>query len=46
MTLCYSTSEQSAESIIKALGMHLPDRTIRVRRLSLVIQNGSEMVWN
>ncbi|MGO8959076.1 MAG: 2'-5' RNA ligase family protein [Streptosporangiaceae bacterium] len=44
VTLCYSTSEQPAKPIISALGMHLPERTITVRSLSLVIQNGSELL--
>jgi hypothetical protein len=46
VTLCYSTSEQPAQPIIDALGMQLPDRTIAIRALSLVIQQGSELRWN
>ena len=46
VTLCYSTSNQAAGPIIQSLGMQLPERTITVRRLSLVIQNGSELAWN
>jgi hypothetical protein len=32
--------------VIRALGMQLSQRAITVRRLSLVIRNGSELVWN
>jgi 2'-5' RNA ligase len=46
VTLCYSTSDQPARPIIDALGMALPERTITVRRLSLVIQTGSELAWD
>jgi 2'-5' RNA ligase len=46
VTLCYSTTDQPARPIIDALGMSLPERTIAVRRLSLVIQSGSELTWD
>ena len=46
VTLCYSTSDQPARPIIDALGMVLHERTITVRRLSLVIQTGSELAWD
>jgi 2'-5' RNA ligase len=46
VTLCYSTSTQAARPIIDALGLDLPERTITVRRLSLVIQTGSELAWD
>jgi 2'-5' RNA ligase len=46
VTLCYSTSDQPARPIIDALGMVLRERTITVRRLSLVIQTGSELAWD
>ncbi len=46
VTLCYSTSDQPAGPIINALGTALPERTIDVSRPSLVIQNGSELVWD
>ncbi len=46
VTLCYSTSDQPARPIIDALGMSLPEKTIAVRRVSLVIQTGSELVWD
>jgi len=43
VTLCYSTSDQAAHPIIEALGISLPEQTFTVRRLSLVIQTGSEL---
>ena len=46
VTLCYSTSDKPARPIIDALGMVLPERTFTVRRLSLVIQTGSELAWD
>lgn len=46
VTLCYSTSDQPARPIVDALGMSLPENTIAVRRLSLVIQTGSELAWD
>jgi 2'-5' RNA ligase len=46
VTLCYSTSDQPARPITEALGMSLPEKTIAVRRLSLVIQTGSELAWD
>jgi 2'-5' RNA ligase len=46
VTLCYSTSDQAARPIIDSLGMSFPERTFAVRRLSLVIQTGSELAWN
>lgn len=46
ITLCYSTSEQPAQPIIKALGTQLPEREIHVQALSLVIQDGPERQWN
>jgi 2'-5' RNA ligase len=46
ITLCYSTSDQPARPIIDALGPYLPEKTIAVRKLSLVIQTGSELAWD
>lgn len=46
VTLCYSTSDQSARPIIDALGPALPEKTVTVRKLSLVIQTGSELAWD
>lgn len=46
VTLCYSTSDQPTCPIIDSLGMSLPERTFAVRRLSLVIQTGSELAWD
>jgi 2'-5' RNA ligase len=46
VTLCYSTRQQAARPIIDALGMAQPERTIAVRKLSLVVQTGSELAWD
>jgi 2'-5' RNA ligase len=46
VTLCYSTRDQAARPIIDTLGMVLTERTFTVRRLSLVIQTGSELAWD
>jgi 2'-5' RNA ligase len=46
VTLCYSTTTQRAEPIIAALGKKLPDCRAKIDTLSLVIQQGSEWLWN
>jgi 2'-5' RNA ligase len=46
VTLCYSTSQQPATPIIKALGQQLPSRQVRISAVSLVIQRGPERLWN
>jgi 2'-5' RNA ligase len=46
VTICYSTSRQPAEPIIKALGRELPRRQVRISAVSLVIQRGPERLWN
>jgi 2'-5' RNA ligase len=46
MTLCYSTSQQSAAPIISALGKALTTREITIDKLSLVIQRGSALSWD
>jgi 2'-5' RNA ligase len=46
VTLCYSTADQPAPPIIKALGRHMPQRNINVSSLSLVIQDGPERQWH
>jgi hypothetical protein len=46
VTLCYSTSQQSAAPIISALGKVLPTREITIDKLSLVIQRGSALSWD
>lgn len=46
MTLCYSTSEQPARPLFEALGAELPECSITIRELTLVIQWGPERQWN
>lgn len=46
VTICYSTSRQPAEPIIKALGQKLPSRQVQVSAVSLVIQRGPERLWD
>ncbi|WP_184888302.1 2'-5' RNA ligase family protein [Actinomadura livida] len=46
MTLCYSTAQQSASSLINALGHELPICEITVTKLTLVVQWGPERKWN
>jgi 2'-5' RNA ligase len=46
VTLCYSTSVQPADPIIAALGRKLPSFQVSIRRLSLVVQQGAEWLWN
>jgi 2'-5' RNA ligase len=46
ITLCYSTSQQPAEPIIRALGHQAPNRGIEISTVSLVIQRGPERQWD
>ncbi len=46
VTLCYSTSHQSAAPIIAALGKSLPTREVTIDKLSLVIQHGPALSWD
>lgn len=46
MTVAYSTAEQPAEPIISALGRTVPERHLHIDALTLVIQWGSERLWN
>jgi len=46
VTICYSTSRQPAEPIIKALGQELRSRQIRISAVSLVVQRGPERLWD
>ena len=46
LTLCYSTGEQSAAPVIAALGTTLPPCQVTIDRLSLVLQNGPEQLWD
>jgi 2'-5' RNA ligase len=46
ITLCYSTSQQPAKPIIRALGHQAPNRAIEIDTVSLVIQRGPERQWD
>jgi hypothetical protein len=46
LTVGYSTGEQSAGPVIGALGKRLPPREAAITRLSLVVQNGPEDLWD
>jgi len=46
MTVCYSTVEQPAAPVIAELGKAIPACEITIDRLSLVIQNGPEQLWD
>jgi 2'-5' RNA ligase len=46
VTIGYSTGEQQAAPVIAALGKRLTPREVTVRRLSLVVQNGPEDLWD
>jgi len=46
ITLCYSTARQPAQPIITTLGKSLGILDITVDTLSLVVQWGSERLWN
>lgn len=46
LTLCYSTSGQPAAPIIAALGKSLPPCEVTIDTLSLVVQNGPELLWD
>jgi 2'-5' RNA ligase len=46
ITLCYSTSQQPAKPIIRALGHQAPNRGIDISTVSLVIQRGPERQWD
>lgn len=46
LMICYSTGEQPAAPVITALGTRLPEREVTISRLSLVVQNGAEELWD
>ncbi|MBO0777123.1 MAG: 2'-5' RNA ligase family protein [Actinobacteria bacterium] len=46
LTICYSTGEQPAAPVITALGTRLPAREVTISRLTLVVQNGAEDLWD
>jgi len=46
LTVCYSTGEQTAAPVIVELGKSIPRCEVTIDRLSLVVQNGPEQVWD
>jgi 2'-5' RNA ligase len=46
LTVCYSTSEQPAAPVIAELGKAIPACEVTIDRLSLVVQNGPEQLWD
>jgi 2'-5' RNA ligase len=46
MTVGYSTTNRSAEPIVRLLGLSVASRTATIDRLTLVIQWGPERTWN
>ncbi len=45
VTICYSTQDQPTEPIIASLGRQLPECTVTIDQLSLVVQWGPEREW-
>lgn len=46
LTVCYSTGEQPAAPVIAELGKAIPACEVTIDRLSLVVQNGPEQLWD
>jgi 2'-5' RNA ligase len=46
LTVCYSTGEQAAAPVIAELGKAIPACEVTIDRLSLVVQNGPEQLWD
>jgi 2'-5' RNA ligase len=46
LTVCYSTGEQPAAPVIAELGKTTPACEVSIDRLSLVVQNGPEQLWD
>jgi 2'-5' RNA ligase len=46
LTICYSTGEQPTAPVIAELGKATPGCEITIDRLSLVVQNGPEQLWD
>ncbi|SNR92895.1 2'-5' RNA ligase [Actinomadura mexicana] len=46
MTLAYSETEQPAEPLITALGRELPTSEFTINAVTLVVQQGSERLWD
>jgi 2'-5' RNA ligase len=46
LTVCYSTGEQPAAPVMAELGRAIPGCEVTIDRLSLVVQNGPEQLWD
>ncbi|MGW4411999.1 2'-5' RNA ligase family protein [Nonomuraea sp. NPDC004702] len=46
VTVAYSCADGPAAPIIEALGQRLPERTVTIRSIHIVNQDGPETVWN
>jgi hypothetical protein len=46
VTVCYSTGEQPAVPVITDIGTAIPACEFTIDRLSLVVQNGPEQLWD
>ena len=46
LTVSYSTGEQAAAPVIAELGKAIPVCEVTIDRLSLVVQNGPEQLWD
>ena len=46
LTVCYSTGEQPAAPVIAELGKAIPACEVTIDRISLVVQNGPEQLWD
>ena len=46
LTVCYSTGEQPAAPVIAELGKAIPACEVTIDRVSLVVQNGPEQLWD
>jgi 2'-5' RNA ligase len=46
LTVSYSTGEQPAAPVIAELGRAIPGCEVTIDRLSLVVQNGPEQLWD
>jgi 2'-5' RNA ligase len=46
ITVSYSTAQQDAAPIIETLGRKLPESSVKIAAISLVIQQGPERLWD
>ncbi|MCP2341031.1 2'-5' RNA ligase [Actinomadura rupiterrae] len=46
VTVAYSTTQQAAEPLVSALGKSVPECTVGINELSLVVQWGPERLWD